>query len=171
MVLLTYLILVIGFTSIYNSQILPLVEKGLIQVYNNTTASYQELGLNQASTIWGYSPKNPSLLYIHSQTTVLSTTSSTIISTTSTGNESLPGIGFIEQIGSIFLGLGAISFIGLIVFQYTQFRKNMFKVGSNKTSFRNFLQGLKKTKDIKKTNHNIDQSLQTIDDILNESQK
>ena len=47
----------VGLTQIYNS-ILTNIKTGKIAEVNASGLVYQELGFNQASPIWGYSPRN-----------------------------------------------------------------------------------------------------------------
>jgi ABC-type transport system substrate-binding protein len=94
----------IGFNSIF-SQVLA--ASNLVNV-NATGAVWQELGLNQASPIWGLSPQDPSVLYY-----VAPTASSSVESSSTAGT----------PFGDITTIVGAMTFVAIVAVFYRK-RKN-----------------------------------------------
>lgn len=97
--------------SVYSSLIFSNVNDGSIKVYNASAHSIRELGLNQASSIWGYSPVKPSWITTI-KTNITTPTTSIQTETTNTGNLiSSPSIDLLLSVLIIFLAFFVISFV------------------------------------------------------------
>ena len=99
----------IGFSTVF-ANVKTLAGAGTVQYLNATGSLFQELGLNQASPIWGLSPMNPAVLYpVTGPTTVTQSGSGatqTVISTHTTGTP----FGDITSIVSAIMVMGVVTY-------------------------------------------------------------
>jgi ABC-type transport system substrate-binding protein len=95
----------IGLTQVYPT-IYPLLASGQIAGYNATGSSWQEMGLNQASPIWGYSPQDINYPAASQPTTTGPVTVTQTDTTTTAGT----------PFGDIVTIVGAIVTMGVITF-------------------------------------------------------
>lgn len=166
-----------GLKSIY-STIFNYIKSGTIKGFNVSSTLFQELGLNQNSEIWGYTPQGICYGCGFTITGTSFVTSTSIISdylptsstTSKTTNiiETLINPGFIGEI-VIVISVGTILIV--VLYSYVQYRKNFLSKSKNNSSFYNFLKNLHKKRNGKKPDLKIDNSLETLEEIIEENKE
>ena len=161
----------IGFSTVFAN----VTNDSNVRYINATGALFQELGLNQASPIWGLSPIKPIIL-LHSIPPYTDQTSKkTSLINPSNIQKTSNLIGNITNYLSPLIITGLITFsisgFSYISYQFLKYRKNMDQYQTNESFRKYLLKHLKKKKRNIKQIPSIDSSLNILEEIIEENKK